>query len=97
MGRVILFIGFLLIGLSGWAQRGHGPGHGPDKEKIKQLMVAFYTDELDLTVSEAEKFWPIFHAHFDEVEKLKKENKKLMRSMKAKENISDSEFQNYLE
>jgi hypothetical protein len=35
------------------------------KEQIKAAKVAFITNELDLTSSEAEKFWPIFNA-FDE-------------------------------
>ncbi len=32
------------------------------KEKIKTLKVAFITNELSLTPSEAEKFWPVFNA-----------------------------------
>lgn len=32
------------------------------KEKIKALKVAFLTTELDLSPSEAEKFWPVFNA-----------------------------------
>ncbi|MEO0403237.1 MAG: hypothetical protein AAF193_00050 [Bacteroidota bacterium] len=94
MGRVILLFSLFLVGFQGLAQRGNDGG--PDKEKIKQLMVAFYTDELDLSVSEAEQFWPLFNAHFDEVEKLKRENKKLTREMKSKDKISDSELLSFL-
>ncbi|MFV8443089.1 sensor of ECF-type sigma factor [Flavobacterium sp. LB2P44] len=35
------------------------------KEKIKALKVAFFATELDLTSSEAEKFWPLYNT-FDE-------------------------------
>ncbi|MFV8370583.1 sensor of ECF-type sigma factor [Flavobacterium sp. LB2R40] len=35
------------------------------KEKIKALKVAFFATELDLTTSEAEKFWPLYNT-FDE-------------------------------
>ena len=35
------------------------------KEKIKALKIAFFTTELDLTTTEAEKFWPIYNTFDD--------------------------------
>ena len=35
------------------------------KEQVKSLKVAFITSELDLTVDESAKFWPLYNA-FDE-------------------------------
>jgi len=35
------------------------------KEKIKAMKVAFLTTELDLTSSEAEKFWPLYNTFDD--------------------------------
>lgn len=35
------------------------------KEQIKAMKVAFLTSELDLTSSEAEKFWPIYNTFDD--------------------------------
>jgi hypothetical protein len=35
------------------------------KEKIRAMKVAFMTTELDLTSSEAEKFWPIYNTYDD--------------------------------
>lgn len=35
------------------------------KEQIKAMKVAFLTTELDLTSSEAEKFWPIYNTFDD--------------------------------
>jgi len=43
------------------------------KEKIDALKVAFITNELPLTSSEAEKFWPIFNAFEDKQFELKHE------------------------
>ncbi len=34
-----------------------------NKERIKQLKVAHLTEQLDLSSSEAEAFWPIYNAH----------------------------------
>jgi Spy/CpxP family protein refolding chaperone len=33
------------------------------KEKIKILKISYLTDQLNLTSSEAEKFWPIYNKH----------------------------------
>ena len=35
------------------------------REKIKEYKVAFLTTELELTSSEAQKFWPIYNAYDD--------------------------------
>lgn len=35
------------------------------KEQIKALKVAFLTTELDLTTTEAQKFWPIYNTYDD--------------------------------
>jgi hypothetical protein len=43
------------------------------KEKIDALKVAYLTNELPLTSSEAEKFWPIFNAFEDKQFELKHE------------------------
>lgn len=40
-------------------------GQEEKKEKIKALKIAFITKDLNLSSSEAEKFWPIYNA-FDE-------------------------------
>lgn len=36
--------------------------HSEKRERIKALKVAFITERLDLTESEAQKFWPIYNA-----------------------------------
>jgi Spy/CpxP family protein refolding chaperone len=35
------------------------------KEQVKALKVAFFTTELDLTTSEAERFWPVYNTYDD--------------------------------
>ena len=37
------------------------------REQIKTMKIAFLTSELDLSISEAEKFWPVYNA-FEEKE-----------------------------
>lgn len=58
--KTYIYIVLLLLGLfiNSYAQESK-------KEQIKAAKVAFITNELELTPTEAEKFWPIFNA-FDE-------------------------------
>ena len=66
--------------------------HKPDREKIKTLKVAFITDELDLSSSEAEKFWPIYNAHEARVKKINHTKGKDIRTkFKNIEAISNQE------
>lgn len=53
---------FLLVSFSFYAQ---SESMKEKKEKIKELKVALFTTELDLTTSEAEKFWPLYN-RFDD-------------------------------
>ncbi|WP_396177732.1 sensor of ECF-type sigma factor [Flavobacterium sp.] len=56
--KQIIIALFLLFSISFFGQE-------TKKEKIKALKIAYITKDLNLTSSEAEKFWPIYNA-FDE-------------------------------
>lgn len=47
---------------------------GGGEDKIKALKIAFITQKLDLTASEAQKFWPVYNVYDEEVIKLRKNN-----------------------
>lgn len=49
----------LLISSGLFAQRPNG--QKPNHERIKALKTAHITEQLDLTSSEAEKFWPVYN------------------------------------
>ena len=53
----------------------------PGKEKIKSLYIAFITQELTLTETEAEKFWPIHHLY----------NEDLMNARKTPQTVLEKE------
>ena len=44
---------------------------GEHRDKIKALKVADITDKLNLSASEAEKFWPIYNAFENDQERLR--------------------------
>ena len=56
--KKIFTILFVFISLNFYAQ---DEKFKEKKEQIKAMKVAFLTGELDLTSSEAEKFWPIYN------------------------------------
>lgn len=83
MKKIILsfLISFFVVGIT-MAQpperpmgpRGKGPK--PGKENVEALKVAFITRHLNLTIEEAQKFWPVYNACFEELKKVREELKK---------------------
>ncbi|KAF2340995.1 sensor of ECF-type sigma factor [Flavobacterium tistrianum] len=64
------------------------------REKIKAFKVSFLTTELELTSTEAEKFWPIYNAYDDKQYELKYlKMKTYLRQLKDDNlaNLSDKE------
>jgi hypothetical protein len=82
MKKIILsfLLSFLVVGIT-MAQppeRPAGPrgkGSRPSKENVEALKVAFMTRHLNLTIEEAQKFWPAYNACFEELKKARQEKK----------------------
>ncbi|WP_142783579.1 hypothetical protein [Changchengzhania lutea] len=51
-----------------------GQNRDNKRNAIKALKVSFITERLDLSVNEAEKFWPVYNAYEDESLKIKHED-----------------------
>lgn len=49
----------------------YGNAQNTESEKIEQLKIAFFTEELNLTASEAKRFWPVYTKHNNKYEKLR--------------------------
>lgn len=60
--KKILPILFLFFSFTFYAQSDK---YKDKREQIKSMKIAFITTELDLTSSEAEKFWPIYNTFDD--------------------------------
>jgi hypothetical protein len=65
---------------------------GEHRDKIKALKVADITEKLDLSASEAEKFWPIYNAFENEQERLRSDAFKKRNDIDF-ESLSDSDAQ----
>ena len=57
MKKLILIIGLFFFLSPGFAQ----PGKEKDFERYKAMKVSFMTEKLELTPTEAQKFWPIYN------------------------------------
>lgn len=72
----------LLISFSFYAQ-------GPKKEKVKALKVAYLTNNLSLTATEAEKFWPIYNAYDEKQFELRHEKMKMIKDKLQAESVDN--------
>ena len=65
------------------------------KERMKAFKTAYITDELDLSVEEAEKFWPVYNQYDKKMFKLKVErgrkDRHRIKEVGGPENLSDEE------
>ncbi|MGJ8666297.1 MAG: hypothetical protein ACSHW7_08030 [Patiriisocius sp.] len=69
-------------------------------EKIKAYKTAHITEALSLTASEAEKFWPIYNAHEEQMMQLrKKEREEVFNKLKdgGVDNLTDAEANSLIE
>ncbi|MCP9770253.1 hypothetical protein EGI22_20300 [Lacihabitans sp. LS3-19] len=77
MKNILTFI-FLIISTFAFGQRPGG--QAPGGEKIKAMKIGMITNELKLTESQAEKFWPIYNAYSDEKNDVHQQIRRLSRN-----------------
>lgn len=89
MNKLLALI-FLLVTTVSFGQRGN-------REKIKSLKVAFITDKLELSSTEAQQFWPVYNKFEEEREQLrKKERTEIRDKINDVPALSDTEAENIL-
>lgn len=95
MKRIIAaFAALILLSVSGFAQMDKKPGRDNDWEEIKAEKVGFITGRLDLTVEEAQVFWPVYNKFEKEFASANKEVRKALRGLHPKkdEKVSEAEM-----
>lgn len=81
---ILLF--FLFTGIISYGQGKE------NKEQIKTLKIAFFTERLALTPEEASVFWPIYNGHENAKEALRTEQRKEIKDrFSTLENLSETE------
>jgi Spy/CpxP family protein refolding chaperone len=66
------------------------------REKIKALMVGYITNEISLTSTEAEKFWPIYNEFENKQFEIRFKKIRPLRIKIDRDNLSEKETQNLL-
>ena len=88
--KKLLLILILTLSISSFAQENGR------HERIKGLKIAFITERLQLTGTEAQKFWPIYNAFDTENQKMRKATMGKFRKVDF-DSMSDQEAKNHLE
>ncbi len=86
---IITFLVYI-FSLSGFAQ------NQDRRDRIKSLKIAFITEKLNLTQTEAQQFWPIYNAFEDTYAKLRKETR-MERTDFNYESLTDTEANKLLD
>lgn len=85
-------IAVMLAATAALNAQGQGQAMG-DNEKLTAYKIAFFTQRLDLTPAEAEKFWPLYNDFSARRNKLLADRLSLMRYASQNEaNMSDEEL-----
>jgi len=75
MKKILLILICVTFGLStSYAQPAQNHKGGPEGSMAESLKIAYITKQLNLTTSEAEKFWPVYNTYIAEIKKAKKDN-----------------------
>ena len=61
MKRLVIALLALAVSFSAMAQKPQGPQKGQDHERFEAEKVAYITQQLSLTVEEAQAFWPVYN------------------------------------
>lgn len=93
MKNILILTLFVFITLSTFAQNG-------PRERIKAFKVAYITEKLDLKSKEAQQFWPVYNEFEEKIDKLKRQERKLIRGIKemdtSTENLSETQAEDYI-
>lgn len=64
-------------------------------DRVKAYKIAYITDQLNLTEREAEKFWPVYNLHEEEIHKLRKTErgsiKKIISNGRSLDDVTETE------
>lgn len=86
MNKRILILFALLVGTA------YLHAQGPVRDRIKTLKVAFITERVGLTSQEAQQFWPIYNAHEETLENIRRKERRELRSrISLAQDLTDSE------
>ncbi|MFT6923629.1 MAG: formate dehydrogenase maturation protein FdhE [Crocinitomicaceae bacterium] len=88
----LLLLAFLFVAPFSFSQ-DNGGDQLSRKEKIERLKIAFITKELDLSVDQSEKFWPVYNEMEKKIDEQKKARRTTAKDLKENlETLSESDI-----
>lgn len=84
MKKIFITLLFLALTINGFAQNKQR------QERFKALKIAYITEKLEFTETEAQKFWPIYNAYEKEKDMLRNNSREKRRNLKI-ESLSEAE------
>lgn len=94
MKNILLTSIFILLFIAGAFAQKECSDHCKKMEQIKAQKVAFITDKLQLTVEEAQQFWPVYNEMNKKSEEIDAQIKKIVQNFKKnKETLTNTELE----
>lgn len=97
MKKSHIIILLLFVSSSVFAQKGSHDNKRPDKEKVKAMKIAYITEKLNLTPSEAQQFWPTYNEYSSKRDALRKKMHATKKLEKTNPTASDAEIAKRIE
>ena len=92
MKRILILSIVMLITLSAFGQ-----GREAMRERIKAQKVAFITERLDLSPTEAQQFWPIYNEFEEKVNTMRRDDLREVRQKMKSGDLTTDEAQDLLD
>lgn len=94
----ILSLLLIILPLTGFSQENKKPvGSQANKDKVEELKIAYITKELNLSITEAEKFWPIYNEMNKKIREERKNKKKVEKEIRESgDKITEEELKTKL-
>ncbi|MBK7956880.1 MAG: hypothetical protein IPK03_01425 [Bacteroidetes bacterium] len=70
--------------------------HAQDGSRIEQAKIGYITNKLNLSSTEAEKFWPLYNEYKSKIKTIRKEMRMDMKEIQNLDAISDKEAETTL-
>jgi len=87
--RMFIFFAFIISSMVATGQDGEQRDR--IKDKVKAQRVAYITQELELSETEAQKFWPVYNTYLSEIEQLRSS-----LDLKPRKDMSDKEAEDMM-
>lgn len=95
--KTILTVFFLCFGLFIASAQRHHEMDEKNKERIKELKIAYITSELEFTSQEAQDFWPIYNAFEEKNHQTRQKFISIKRQLKDFDAISETQAEGFIQ